>query len=234
MGAFRPNARRKTLEQSGQTSLFHDTSYGTVKPSVPPKAAPVVELPSGHPLPPKVIELGDETRREAHVRVTDRSAISADSDELGLSDRERQYYDAVRLHGYTPQGLGVTTGEVSELEGIPVQSLTQPCINLREKGLIEPAGRRTCAASGQSAMAWILRPSDPRDSVNPVVRVHGYYAKAGTTCKTCFHFSGKKESRPFRSCLQKPSVSAESQHWERWPACGKYVDINSNLDDDDE
>lgn len=223
MSAFRTNQRRKALEQSGQLGMFEVSRHGTITPANPPVKHPVVEPQPGDPEPPKAIELADESRRESLERVEARQAMTREVDMDGLSERERQFLEAVERHGYTPQTIGVTTGEVSELTGVPVQSFTQACINLREKGLIELGTKRRCGKTGQTATAWVTRPADPKRSVNPMVRIHGYAAEAGATCSGCFHFSDRTRSRKLRRCLQRTETT-DSQHWGRWPACGKWTE----------
>jgi len=152
MPTSRTNPRRRRLEQSGQGVLFETGAYGQVVPARAGAAEPRAQLPPGAPRPPKAVMLATDTRDAAHEEHRALQDATRDRDPLGLSERERQYYDVVRARGVG--GRGVTTAEVGFELGLQVNRLTAACIALRERGLIVPAARRRCRASGHPAQPY--------------------------------------------------------------------------------
>jgi Response regulator containing a CheY-like receiver domain and an HTH DNA-binding domain len=52
---------------------------------------------------------------------------------------------------------GLTNNEIARELGIPINQITPRVFELRQKGLVEEACKRSCSVTGRTALVWIVR-----------------------------------------------------------------------------
>ena len=89
-----------------------------------------------------------ETRDQAHRRVREEEEQAGRASGHGLGGRQAEVYNYLRAT------KNATNMEVAAALGWTINRVTPRCLELRQKGLVEPGPKRICLITRRIVQAW--------------------------------------------------------------------------------